>query len=625
MRLFESPLRSTRAAAVIAAALAALIYANAVENDFAYDDVHILVSNEAIQSLGTLPAALAAPYWPGAYGKELGLWRPGTTLLLGVQYAVWGENPVPYHLLNVLAHAAATFVLVFLLAYLMPLPGVFAAGVIFAVHPVHTEAVANVVGIAEIAPTIAYLLVCLAHVAGPARSSWTRALLSAFGFAVAFSFKESAITLPAGLFLLDAVRRDVGVSDLPRYLRDRWRLYLALMVAAGVGLWGRVAVLGTVASPLGPLGAELLQEVPRIWTLSEIWSHYVRLMVFPMDLAADYSPGVIPISLNWSWANAVGAVLALTILTGALMAWRRGPMSREANAPRAIGFGVVWFMITVSPVANVVFLSGVLLAERTLYLPSVGFAAAAGWLFTWGAGKGKGRRPWLISGLVLAASVGLMAARTWSRTPTWRDNDSVFLTLIRDYPQSGRSQWLLGGRFFRRGAPDRGVVAFREAVRQVGPHYLILTELGTWMLHLERHEAAVSILSLAHQEYPASETAPALLALAHMRLGQADEAERYARVVVAMAKDPIPWYNVLAWALQEQERWAEAADARLEALERAASADWPQWLAIAELRWRAGDGPRAAAALDSAARLAVNDTAQARVDSVRAALRGGAR
>ena len=90
------------------AIVAGLVYANAVPNRFAYDDHHIIANNSAIQSIETLPSAIFAPYWPGVYGRENGLWRPTTQALFGVQWIVSRGAPWLFHLVNVLAHVAVT-------------------------------------------------------------------------------------------------------------------------------------------------------------------------------------------------------------------------------------------------------------------------------------------------------------------------------------------------------------------------------------------------------------------------------------------------------------------------------------------------------------------------------------
>ena len=98
----------------------------------------------------------------------------------------------------------------------------------------------------------------------------------------------------------------------------------------------------------------------------------MRVRASPLDLASDYTPSVIPISTGFHALNTIGLLLVLLILAGALFSWRQPEMSSRSASARVFGFGVVWFAITVSPVSHVFFVAGVLLGERTLYLPSVG-------------------------------------------------------------------------------------------------------------------------------------------------------------------------------------------------------------------------------------------------------------
>jgi tetratricopeptide (TPR) repeat protein len=588
------------------------VYANSLKNDFAYDDVHIILDNPGIQSLEALPGALTEPYWPGGYGRQLGLWRPSTTILLGLQYAVAGENPVLYHVTNVVAHALVSALVVVVLAQLMTMGAAFVAGLIFAVHPVHVEAVANIIGIAEVAPALFFLLACLLHLRGPSNTSWSRALGIGILYALAFGGKESAVTLPGVIFLLDAARREVGFPELAGYIRDRWRLYLVMGGVAALLLAGRFAVLGSVANPLGPLGADLLREIPRIWTLAEVWSHYVRLLVFPLDLSADYSPNVIGIHLGWNPANFTGVVLALALLVGALAAWRKPVMDANRSTARAVGFGVLWFVITISPISNVLFLSGVLLAERTLYLPSVGFAAAVGWLVA-RLGRERPVKAWLGTAVVLV----LMGWRSWERNPTWRDNLTVFGTLIAEYPQSGRSQWILGDLYFQQGRLSEGLVSYRLAINILGPHYQLITEISRKLIGAEYFDAAEHLLHFAWEEYPRYSVAPGLLAVIHSERGDPLETERFCRIALALEdRDPVS-HHLLAWALTEQGRWDEAVEARRGAIEHGEGDYWQQWLSLAWLEAFAGDTVAARAAMDSALVRARTPGTRRRLDSLR--------
>ncbi len=617
MKIFESPFRSVRSASVLVGALATLIYANSILNDFAYDDLHIISENTDIHTLGTLPKAVTEPYWPGEFGKQLGLWRPVTTVYLGLQYAVSGENPTLYHVANVLGHAAVSILVVLLLTELMSLPAAFVGGLLFAVHPVHVEAVSNVIGVAEIMSALLFLWACLVHVRGPTETRWPRAIVIALLYGLAVGAKEGAITLPGVIFLLDAARRRLGFAELRAYVRERWRLYLALSVMAGALLFERFRILGSIAHPFGPLGADILQQVPKIWTLGTIWANYVRLWIFPLDLSSDYSPNVIPVSLGWNAENLAGVALALSILVMALVAWRRPEMKRGRDSGRAAAFGVVWFLVTMSPVANVVFLAGVLLAERTFYLPSVGLAAATAWLFV----RFWQERPRLAPAVAVAC-LALLGLRTWTRTPTWRDNLTVFGKMIEDYPQSGRSQWVIGDLYMNKGRVHRALVSYRLAINILGTHYQLLNSIARKLMALERYHSARGLLLLAWHEDPSINVAPANLAVIASEEGDALGTERWCDTAIALGKHDSLCYHLLAWAYAKQGRWDAASEARKKAIDHGEGDYWQQWESLAYLEWHRGDTTAARAAFDSAVSRAraMSRGAVERVDSLRGAL-----
>jgi tetratricopeptide (TPR) repeat protein len=609
-----SPLRDARTAAVVVGLLATLVYANSLWNGFAYDDIHIVVDNEAIHSLSTLPDAVGAPYWPTELGRELGLWRPATTGTLGLLYAVGGGSPLAFHIANVLAHAAASVLVVVLCAALMGIPASFVAGLVFAVHPVHVEAVSNAIGMGEILSAVAILLACVVHVRGPARTGWGSALLIAALYALAFGAKEGGVVLPGLIFLLDAARRRIALGDVLAYAGERWRAYLAMAVVAVGMLLGRYEILGSIANPLAPLGADLLTEIPRIWTLGEVWTHYVRLWVLPLDLYADYSPNVIPISIAWHAGSVVGAIMAVVVLAAALITWRRPDMAPGSNTSRAAALGVVWFVIAISPISNTLFLSGVVLAERTLYLPSVGLSLATGWLVVRLA-RTRPRGAWVLLGLALTLSV----ARTWTRTPTWRNNQTVLSTMLRDAPHSGRSQWILGEEFLRAGAVSQAMLSYRAAINILGGHYTVMMDIAQRLIEIERYRAAEYLLESAWETRPEFARAPSLLAWIRAQSGDVRGTETYARTSLALYEPDPTRYHLLAWALAAQGRIDAAKVARQRADELGRAAFWHQWMYQAYVRRSEGDSLGTRLAIDSAWASPATVLGRQTMDSIRVA------
>jgi tetratricopeptide (TPR) repeat protein len=611
----SSPLRDARTAALLVALVAAGVYANSLWNGFAFDDVLILVDNEAIHDLRTLPGALTRPYWPDAYGRELGLWRPVTTATYGLLHVLGGGSALTFHVVNVLGHAAVSVLVLWLCAALMSLPAALAAALLFAVHPVHVEAVSNIVGFAEILSAAAALIACLLHIRRPMRADWAHALVLGGLYFVAFGAKESGVMLPGLVLLVDAVRRKLGVADLGAYLKERWRDYLVMGVVGAALLAGRYAVLGSLANPFPPFGADLLGELPRIWTLGEVWSHYVRLWVLPLDLYADYSPNVIPISLGWHAGNVVGVVVALGVLVMAMLAARRLPLVAGVGAAGVIAFGVVWFVIAVVPTANFFFLSGVLLAERTLYLPSVGLAATTGWLLVQ-LGRERPRAAVIVLVLALASA----SVRTWTRTPVWKNNQTFFATLIRDAPHAGRSQWILGDSFLAAGNTSQALVAYRLAINILDGHYQLIAEISQRMMEIERWDTAERLLQQAYEDRPELALAPSLLAWVRAQHGDSKETERFARASLERFEEDGTRHYLLAWALAAQGKWEEAARARSRAEDLEVPIPfWHRWMYVAYLARHEGDSLGARMALDSAWASVATGLGRRTMDSVRVA------
>ena len=275
-------------------------------------------------------------------------------------------------------------------------------------------------------------------------------------------------------------------------------------------------------------------------------------------------------------------------------------------------FGLVWFTIAMSPISNTVFLSGVLLAERTLYLPSVGLAAATGLLVVRFA-RVRPRGAWILVALFLTPS----SVRCWTRNPTWNTNSTVLTALIRDYPQSGRSQWVLGDIQLRAGRVSDGLRSYRAAINLLGPHYQLLTEISKRLLEVEHYRAAEGLLRLAARDSPQYPLALGLISLIRAEHGDAREAERYARASIELWDVDPTRHHLLAWALAAQGRPNEAEQARRKALEQGQAVIWQRYAYQAYQYRAAGETERATASIDSSWAQATTDIGRATVDSVR--------
>ncbi|HEX6039819.1 tetratricopeptide repeat protein [Longimicrobium sp.] len=436
--------------AVLAALVACAVYANALRNGYALDDDYVLRNNPLVHGLGNVGALLGGPYWPGS--NEM--YRPVTLLSFAVEWALFGDAPAVFHAVNVLLHALASALVAWLVLRLgAGRAAALGAGVLFAVHPVHVEAVANLVGRAEVLATLGVLAACHVYL-GAARLDPRRVALIAVLYLLALGSKESAVALPALLLVLDALRARSGKASAGGLLRRNAPLLgvLAAALAGYVAL--RLAVLGWVETDPAPY-LRGLSTADRLATAARLWPEYLRLMFWPVDLSAEWGPDALR-PATWGDPLAwIGLLLGMALGAVAWMSWK---------SDRWIAAGILWFALAVLPVSQVVFPVGFLLAERTLYLPSVALA-----FFIPPAVAALRRYPAQLSQALATAGalVLLLGLRTWTRTPTWESTNTVFQQMVRDHPNLWMVQWNAGELLVRGGRADEALPWYERAGQKV--------------------------------------------------------------------------------------------------------------------------------------------------------------
>ncbi len=602
-----------RILALLAAAVAIFIHLGAVGHEFVFDDHAIVMNNPVVHDLGRLVDALTTPYWPGTYGTDAGLWRPLTSGLYNVQWALWDGNPVGFNTALILFHGIATFLVTLLALELAPVAVAVLAGLVFAVHPIHVEATANVVGTAEVLSGLLVAAAALVHVRGGPRYGLGRAIAIALLYALAFLSKEGSVTFLGLVFLLDAFRRDLTFRDIPDYLRRRWLTYALLIAVAVLVMLGRRAVLGTMASAIYPSGAHVLTEIPRIWTVLTTWPFYVQFLVFPLDLSADYGPRVIPIKYGPSLQGWVGAGTVLAFLALSWALWRRGRTASDPLPYRALGFGVLWVVITMSPVSNLLFLTGILLAERTFYLPSIGFSIAAGWIL-WILVQERRR----LGIAFIAAWIGFLSVRTVTRIPVWGTQFDLFIDLAEHYPQSGRAHWFLGSIYANAGDHVKAREAWSRAIPLLNGDFPVVATVADGLAKAGDKELARFLLHQMVRDWSDQRYALEWSAMGFFNMGDTQDAMGYARRALEGGSENLIMYHVLASSLSLEGQLEEAVAVRKEGIATQYGSDWPQWLALAGDLNQLGRTEEAVAALDSARAVRVDDSHLPALDSMRA-------
>jgi len=434
--------------------LAAVVpYLNTLSAGFTFDDKPTILENRMVTGGIDVVGTLASPLRPGD------LYRPLAVLTFAVNEALAPGQARWFHAVNVGLHAAVS-VLVFLLVYVLTGTDRLAlvAGALFAVLPVHTEAVASLVGRAELLAALFGLgsLVAVARAATGAPSPGRRVALEWLGlglFALALVSKESALTVAilVPLARVTARREPLG-GGLWRELRTLDWIPYGLVVAVFLVARG-AAVSVFPAEPLHPLNNPL-GFVPwwtRVLTALGVLWEYFGLLTVPIVLSADYSYNQVPLARTW-WDPRVLAGVALVGTAAAVVLRSRRPVLR---------FAVLFPFVALALTANVLFPIGTIKAERLLYLPSVGvvllMALAAAAL----ARHERYRRVATVGTVVVLAAY---AGRTWTRNADWRDNAALYRSMARTAPDSAKAHYNYGVTLQEADDEEAAVAQYEQAL-----------------------------------------------------------------------------------------------------------------------------------------------------------------
>jgi Flp pilus assembly protein TadD len=506
--------RPVRAAALCICAATAAAYSASLGAPLIYDDRIWITGNPFIRSLGSLGQVLLPPGGSGAAG------RPLLSLSFALNYAAGGENPVGYHLANLAIHGAAALVLLGVVRRtLARLPGAFptpsdrllpalGAALLWALHPLQTEAVTYVSQRSESLMGLLYLVALYGFIRGTEAGGGRRWLgVCVAACLLGMATKEVMVTAP---LLILAYDRTFVSGSVRGALGRRPGLYAALgltwvlLLALAPGLRGRGVGLG--------LGYTWWS-----YGLLETWvvGHYLLLALWPFPLVLDRGA-----ELGESLRGALPWALALLALAGASLA---GFLRRLAT-----GFAAAALFLVLAPTSSVVPVAFQPMAEHRMYLPLAALASmAAAGSWAW-----LGRRS--LAPLALAAL--LLGAATFLRNRDYRDEVTIWQDTVSRVPANERAQLALGSALARAHRDAEAAAAFAEAARLAPGDMDARLGLGLELFALGRPADAVAAYRAIAPSRPGSYLLHLSLGRALEALGQRGEAAR--EYAAAQGLDP---------------------------------------------------------------------------------------
>ncbi|HRZ87450.1 MAG TPA: tetratricopeptide repeat protein, partial [bacterium] len=423
---------------LILVALAAIcVYANTVGSDFVWDDNGLVVDNPLIRSWSSIPRffcqGINSRPDEGSYFH-----RPLQMISYTLDYSLWGLRPAGYHITSILLHAAAAAAVAWL-AYLitgaLALAG--AAGLLFAVHPVHTEAVAYISGRADLLSALFMLLGFVSYVRWIRSRTASPLFLTLSCFALALLSKESALILPLLLLLYNASFKE----------RCRWGGLSAIAGIALAYIIVRAALLPELIPPMEKAAGApgIVERAPGFFAAV---ATYLKLLVVPAGLHMEHGKKVFN-----SFHPLVLCGLSATVasLAGAWAARKRAPL---------VSFAIAWFFIGLLPVSNL-FRLNAYLAEHWLYVPSIGFFLVIAAFFNGTFEKAAHKKA------VVAAFCCLLvcfSCLTVLQNRYWKDPIALFTRTLLYSPGNHHVYNNLGIAYGKKGLEQDAEAMFRKAI-----------------------------------------------------------------------------------------------------------------------------------------------------------------
>jgi protein O-mannosyl-transferase len=528
-------------------------------------------------SLPALVAIVLAAYHPAWHGGILwdddghltrpelrsaqGLWRIWFELGATQQYyplvhtafwiiaRVWGQDPLAYHLLNIVLHAGSAFLIVIILRRLA-LPGALLAGVIFALHPIQVESVAWMTELKNTLSGVLYFGAVLVYLQFDRTRRMALYALATGLFALALLSKTVAATLPAGLLVIFwyqrgtlSWRRDV-VPLVP---------YLGLSIAAGL------TTAWVERNYIGAQGAAFdLTLIERCLVAGRAITFYLGKLLWPANLIFMYPRWNVSQEVWWQYLYPVG-VAFLFLLLWRLRNWSRGPCA-----------ALMYFVVTLAPAlgfVNVFPFKYSFVADHFQYLAGIGVIALGSAAIVRSAGR------WVAPKLVETAAIvlfgTLLGVLTWNQSRQYADAEALYDTTLARNPQSWLAHNNLAMIELRRpggGGFEKAWAHFQEAMRIESDEPLVRNNVGTTLMQMGRLEEALEQHREAVRLAPGYAEAHGNVGADLQRLGRYEEAARAYRIALDIKPSLGIFHANLGVTLEKLGRTEEASAEIREAL-----------------------------------------------------------
>jgi len=432
----------------------AALYLNTISHEFTQDDAIVIYDNMyTTKGISGLKGLFTKDTFFGFFKEEGkaklvsgGRYRPLTPAMFAIEYQLVGKNPILGHLINILLYGFLCLMIYKLLISMICHKDdgenkkylVLTAALIYASHPIHTEAVANIKGRDEIMSMLGSVFTLYSILKYIDLKETKYLIYSCISFFLAFLSKENTVTFLAVIPLSLYYFRDLS-------LKDAISKSAILLIPTIIFLMIRSAILGNDfgGTPMELMNNPYLKLVngsyipfdmgEKMATIIYTLGKYVQLLIFPHPLTHDYYPRYIDIMSFGDIRVILSLLLYIFLVVLAVM----GLKSKSL-----IGYGAAYFLITLSVISNIVFPIGTNMSERFLFMPSLGFALILAYLLHTYLLEKIGKQAFM---LVIGLIMSLYAFKTISRNFVWESDFKLFTTDVKTSTNSAKVLNAAGG------------------------------------------------------------------------------------------------------------------------------------------------------------------------------------
>ena len=525
------------------------VYLNTLPNEFVYDDNAQVLENPWIRDIKHLPEIFSRNVWSFRTGGTSNYYRPMMHVIYMFTYHVFGFKPWGFHLVNILFHSLNSVLLFLIVKMLSDLQAgwqaslqagkpagqsvsslfspAFIAALLFATHPIHTEAVSWVAGLPDLSYSLFFLLSFYFYIKaeGQYRGYYVLSLISFF---LSTLSKEPALTLP---FVL--IANDYAFGIKTGNITNRLVRYVPYVLIGGIYVSLRVHALNGLipnASYENSASSNYMIDVFPLFT------EYLKDLLFPINPRFWHS--FHPLESIFTAKGMISLAITCAYAMLCVAAWKKN---------RAVFLCLLFIVLPLLPAFYIKGISAKPYAERYLYLSSGGFVMLAAMLIV--SLTHKIRRRGLIIAIMAISLTGLYSIQTIKRNAVWKNDLRLFSDTVSTSPDAALPRRQLGGILFNMGRLDEAIEQYRIALSLDENSAAGHANLGLALMKKGLTKEAIKEYQRAVEIDPGDVNVRLELGRAYAKSGSTDKAIEHYRIILKNNPDSVETNTALGAAL----------------------------------------------------------------------------